>query len=157
MATWQEFADARPEMARAGRALLDDIPIAYLATTRRDGSPRVHPVCPIFADGRMFVAVPEWSPKRFDLANDGRYALHALPGKWRGEPPDAEGDDEFYVTGRARRVSDDDARRLVSEAAGHAIQAGDWLFELDLEYVMTAVFKKVGQPDTYPVRQEWRG
>ena len=59
---------------------------------RRDGSPRVHPVCPVIAVGRLFVAVPVWSPKRFDLKRDGRYAMHALPGKR---------DDEFYVTGCA--------------------------------------------------------
>lgn len=98
MATWGEFAEARPEMAQVLLGLLDWIPITYLATVRRDGSPRVHPVCPIIAGGRMFVAVagssaPEPSPKRFDLARDGRYAMHALPGKR---------DDEFYITGRAR-------------------------------------------------------
>ena len=86
MTTWGELERARPEIAGLLRALLGRIPIAYLATVRRDGSPRVHPVCPILAGDGMYVAVagesaPQPSPKRFDLARDGRYALHAMPGK----------------------------------------------------------------------------
>ena len=152
MATWGEFEDARPEMARLLLALLEHIPITYLATVRRNGSPRVHPVCPIIAGGRMFVAVagtsaPQPSPKRFDLARDGRYAMHAMPG---------ERDDEFYVTGRAILVVAAPTRRLVSETAGHTIRDDDWIFELGIEYAMTAYWEKVGQPGTYPVRTEWR-
>ena len=152
MATWGELERAQPAMAELLRSLLGWIPLAYLATVRRDGSPRVHPVCPILAGDRMYVAVagasaPQPSPKRFDLANDRRYALHALPGKR---------DDEFYVTGRARLVEDADERRLVVEAAGHTIRDDDWLFELGIDYAMTAYWEHVGQPGTYPVRTEWR-
>jgi hypothetical protein len=149
---WGEFAEARPEMAQVLLQQLAWIPIAYLATVRRDGSPRVHPVCPVLAGPGMYVAVagssaPDPSPKRFDLARDGRYALHALPGKR---------DDEFYVTGRAHRIEDAATRRHVSDAAGHAIRDDDWIFELEIAYAMTAYWEKVGQPGTYPVRTEWR-
>ena len=152
MATWGELERAQPEMAALLRSLLGWIPIAYLATVRRDGSPRVHPVCPILAGEGMYVAVagasaPQPSPKRFDLANDGRYALHALPGKR---------DDEFYVTGRARLVDDAAERRLVVETAKHSIREDDWVFELGIDYAMTAHWEKVGEPDTYPVRSYWR-
>jgi hypothetical protein len=152
MATWSEFASARPEMAQVLLDQLGWIPIAYLATVRRDGSPRVHPVCPILAGPGMYVAVagtsaPDPSPKRFDLARDGRYALHALPGKR---------DDEFYVTGRARRIEDAATRQAVADAAGHTIRDDDWIFELEIRYAMTAYWEKVGQPGTYPVRTEWR-
>jgi len=152
MATWGELERARPDMSALLRSLLGWIPIAYLATVRRDGSPRVHPVCPIIAGDRMFVAVagpsaPQPSAKRFDLSRDGRYALHALPGKR---------DDEFYITGRARRVHDAATRRLVVDAAKHTIREGDWIFELGVDYAMTAYWENVGQPGTYPVRTEWR-
>jgi hypothetical protein len=148
MATWQAFAEAEPEMAAVLRKQLDWIPICYLATTRRDGSPRVHPYCPIFADGRMFIAVAPTSPKRWDLARDGRYAMHALPGKH---------DAEFYMTGWATRIDDDAATRAaVVAAAGHAVRPVDWVFELGAEYVMTAYWENVGQPDTFAVRCEWR-
>jgi hypothetical protein len=152
MATWGEFEKARPEMAQVLRTQLAWIPIAYLATVRRDGSPRVHPVSPVLAGDGMYIAVagssaPNPSAKRFDLARDGRYALHALPGKR---------DDEFYVTGHARRIEDAPTRRLVSDAAGHTIRDDDWIFELRFDYAMTAYWEHVGQPGTYAVRTEWR-
>jgi hypothetical protein len=158
MARWSEFAEVRPEMAGVLTELLGWIPITYLATVRRDGAPRVHPVAPVIAGGRIFVAVPEWSPKRWDLKRDGRYAMHALPGKWReGGEHGKIGDDEFYMTGRARLVEDEETLRLVASAAGHEIKAGDWVFELGIEMVMTAYWEKVGEPGTYPVREFWRG
>jgi hypothetical protein len=151
MGTWTEFAKAAPEMAALGLEQFGKFHIAYLATVRNDGSPRVHPVCPIIADGRMFVAVqgseaPNPSPKRFDLLRDGRYAMHALPGKR---------DDEFYMTGRARLVEDDATRALVAETAQHEVRSDDWIFEFDIEHAMTAYWEKVGQPGTYAVRRLW--
>jgi len=152
MATWGELRRESPEMAAVLLDQLGWIPIAYLATVRRDGSPRVHPVCPVLAGDGMYVAVagesaPQPSAKRFDLARDGRYALHAMPGKR---------DDEFYVTGRARLVKDAAERRLVVETAKHHIREDDWVFELGIDYAMTAYWEKIGEPDTYPVRTEWR-
>jgi hypothetical protein len=48
MATWSEFEQADPTMAAAGRKLLYQfgIGLGYLATVRKDGGPRVHPICP---------------------------------------------------------------------------------------------------------------
>jgi hypothetical protein len=146
MASWREFVAVRPEMAGVLLKLLDWIPITYLATVRRDGAPRVHPVCPIIADGRMYVAMASTSPKRLDLRRDGRYAMHALPGKR---------DDEFYITGRARLIEDEATRALVTEAASHEVRRDDWIFEFDIEVAMTAFWEKVGEPGTYAVRQFW--
>ena len=148
MATWAEFAEAAPEMAALGSQLLSNETnqIAYLATVRRDGAPRVHPVSPIIAEGRLFVATAPNSPKRLDLARDGRYVIHALPG---------ENDAEFLVRGRARRVEDEATRRLVADAAGHTVRNDDWIFEYDVESAMTAYWENVGQPDTRPIRRRW--
>jgi hypothetical protein len=147
MAAWEEFAAAEPTMAKVLRNLLGWIPIAYIATVRRDGAPRVHPFVPIFAADRMFIAIPDWSPKRHDLANDGRFAMHALPGKR---------DDEFYLTGRAALVADVEMRKTVGDAAKHTVHPTDDVFELTADYVMTAHWENQGQPDTYAVRKEWR-
>jgi hypothetical protein len=152
MPTYQEFSDARPEQAALLRELLDLIPIAFIATVRKDGSPRVHPFCPIFGAERMYIAVNESSPKRWDLARDGRYAMHTSTPPPRG----TRGDDEWYATGLARRVTDPRERKTVVQSAGHTVHPPDWVFELSLDYVMTAGWEKLGQPDTYPVRQEWR-
>ena len=89
MATWRQFADAEPEMAALARSLLDWIPIMYLATVRRDGAPRVHPVCPVFAGDEMCIAVAgggRAEPLRrehFRSEHDGRFALPACPRKAR--------------------------------------------------------------------------
>lgn len=148
MTTWNDFAAAEPEMAGVLRSILDWIPISYIATVRKDGSPRVHPFCPIFARGQVFIAVAPTSPKRFDLRNDGRFAVHALPGKR---------DDEFYMTGRACLIEGDETTRAeVVKNANFTVHPGDDVFALEPEYVMTAYWEKQGQPDTYAVRREWR-
>ena len=116
------------------------IPLAYLATVRKDGSPRLHPLSPIFADGRLFVAIEATAPRRFDLARDGRYSLHALPP----ELGPAYDEFEFNITGKARRVSDP----LTLEAIGDAERArgrpgprpDDWVFELGISAALTSVW-----------------
>ena len=47
--TWGGFSLERPDLAEAGRGLLYQfgVGLAFLATVRRDGGPRVHPMCPI--------------------------------------------------------------------------------------------------------------
>jgi hypothetical protein len=139
VATWADFAAAEPELAKKGFALLS-IPVAYLATVKKDGSPRLHPLSPIFADGRLFVAIEGTAPRRHDLVRDGRYAIHGLP------PMLGPDYDEFEInlTGRARRVTDTTTRDLVN-AAEHARHRPDiaddaWLFELDIEMALTTVW-----------------
>ena len=52
MASWSDFATAEPDLASAIRALLQQYGpgMAYLATVRPDGGPRVHPVSPVITD-----------------------------------------------------------------------------------------------------------
>ena len=157
MATWAEFERCEPTMAALGRKLLAKYQLAYLATAAEDGSPRVHPVCPVIAGGRLFVGTAPTSPKRFDLLRDGPYAMHLLPG---------ENDAEFYFTGRARRIEDPDVRASVVETArqtpvmpdgtGLQIKPEEWLFEYDIAYVMTAYWEHVGTPQIRVTRQTWR-
>lgn len=155
MGTWDEFAAAAPEMAVRGGEQLG-VGLAYLATVRRDGAPRLHPVSPILAAGRLFVAVGERSPKRLDLARDGRYSMHALP-----PPPGTEGYDEFEfnITGRARRVDPSDVATwsAVRKVAGHVIHDADSLFEFEIESALTTVWLGLfveGESPT-PERHVW--
>src|SRR5690348_4064108 len=99
MASWPEFVAAQPGLAAAIRALVHQYGpgLGYLATVRADGGPRVHPVSPVIRDDGLYCFVVD-SPKRRDLERDGRYALHSYP-------PD-DSDDEAYVAGRARPVTD---------------------------------------------------
>jgi hypothetical protein len=156
MVTWAELADAEPEMAELGLRQLQKFGLAYLGTTRQDGSPRVNPVCPVIADGRVYVATSADSPKRLDLLRDGRYVLHMLPGKQ---------EDEFWIRGVAKRVTDDATRaRVVETAAQRAepdggplrIKPDEWLFDYDIEGAGTTVWLDFGTPDHRPLRRLWR-
>jgi len=93
MVTWGEFRAARPDLAEPGRSLFCqfDVGLAFLATVRPDGGPRLHPICVIVTDEALSgLIIP--SLKLNDLRRDGRYTLHSYPC------PDNE--DAFYLTGR---------------------------------------------------------
>ena len=143
MKRWADLASEAPELAEAGRALIYQtaIPLGYLATVRKDGGPRVHPVCPVIAHDGLYVFIGNQSPKVHDLHRDGRFALHSFP------VPD--GDDEFYVSGRSRVVTDPQVRDVVYDAftATGASTSNDTLFELWLERALHASY---GRPPSWP-------
>ena len=64
-ARWKELSEQRPDLADAGRNLFYQfgVGLGFLATIRRDGGPRVHPVCPFLTESGLYVFV-EPSPKR---------------------------------------------------------------------------------------------
>jgi len=152
MATWGEFEQANPTMAAAGRRLIQQfgVGLAYLATVRRDGGPRLHPVCAILCAGGLYSLVAA-SPKQGDLLRDGRYALHTFPAVDR--------DDEFYLAGRARHRPEAKllARvRAAQEAAGGTSSGDELLFEYDIERALLSTYKKRGEPDNWPpVYTKW--
>lgn len=151
MVTWKEFADAVPALAATGRALLTQfkVGLAFLATVRKDGAPRVHPVCPVLSRDRLFVLVTPASPKRRDLERDGRYALQTFP------QPKA-GSDEFYLAGKAVRVDDATERGAVLRDAKHQAHASETVFELLIDRVMHTRWENVLTPRMRPVREMWR-
>src|SRR5262245_46223155 len=124
MTTWSDFATADPSLAEAGKALLFQfgVGLAFLATVRKDGGPRVHPVCPFLSDGRLYVLIGPRTPKRHDLTRDGRYALQSFP------PPRKESE-EFYVTGRATLIADPQTWRRAFDDAKHFKTPDEMLFE----------------------------
>jgi len=149
MASWAQFVRARPDLAEVGLGLLPPCGIAFLGTVRLDGGPRVHPVCPVLGEGRLFVGVGPDSPKQHDLRRDPRCVLHALPG---------DDDAEFVIRACAVEVSDPDQRRLFEDAcrrAGVNVEADGPAFELLLDRVDTTVWENCGQPDTRPIRDRW--
>jgi hypothetical protein len=118
--------------------------ISYLASVRRDGGPRLHPVCPIIAGGRLFSAIPQMSPKGWDLRRDPRCVIHALPGC---------ADDELCIRALAHEVSDDATGALVHAVVarsnvGRMIESvhHDPLFEFDFKQVDVARWVNIGQP-----------
>ena len=151
MVTWKEFAAAEPDLAETGRSLLEQfgVGLAFLATVRKTGAPRLHPVCPVLSDGRLYVLILPASPKRHDLMRDGRYALQTFP---QPKP----GSDEFYVTGSALLVEDPATRTAVLRDAKHMAQASEILFELQIDRVMHTRWENVLTPAMHSVHRKWR-
>jgi hypothetical protein len=146
MATWGELEASAPDLAATGRRLIYQYGpgLGFLATVRPDGGPRLHPVCPVINGGGLWVFVVP-SPKGGDLARDGRYALHAfLP---------AEIEEEFCVTGRARRAEDPAVRRQVAAAYHMPVPDDHTLFVLDVEQILHAAYHFRG--DWPPVYTRW--
>lgn len=153
--TWREMADERPDLAAAGEALLYQVGVglAFLATVRADGGPRLHPMCPLLLNDRLLAFIVP-SPKQRDLERGGRYALHCFPP--------ADNEDAFHVTGRARRVDDAQLRSaasqlFVDERAAFAVPAPadeDLLLELDVETVLLT--RTTGHGDGAPHHTVWK-
>src|ERR1700691_3622541 len=135
MITWHEFQRQQPALAEAGRRQLYQIGIglAFLATIRPNGGPRVHPVCPVIsAAGLHLLIVP--GPKQADLRRDRRYALHSETC-----PPPRQ-DDGFSIIGHAREVTDPAVNRAVRDEVRAERKGTVWpgfdddvLFELGIE------------------------
>jgi len=112
MMSWGEFAEAEPEMAAFGASRLGERP-GYLATVRKSGAPRVHPVTPIFTNDGLFLFMEQNSPKGRDLRERGRYALH------NGVPDNEGSGGEFYTSGKGFAVEDAAVRIAAIQAAGY--------------------------------------
>lgn len=140
--SWKTLEDAVPEMATFGLERLSRV--AYLATVRRDGGPRVHPVTPIIGGGAMFVFMEPTSYKGHDLRRDPRYALHASVEDSSG------GQGEFWVHGQAKLVEDPERRQFAIQHSSYKPADRYILFELSVERAA-----KVLYTDNGPLREEW--
>jgi len=145
MPTWGEFAESAPELAAFGAERFHQAQVAYLATVRQDGAPRVHPVTPILGEGRLFLFMEPTSPKGRDLELDPRYAIHSLVTDQNGTPG------EFSISGRAIRAADPAARAIAATAAAYDPAARYILFELSVEEAASTLYEG-GQP----LRRRWR-
>ncbi len=157
VASWAEFEKDRPDLAAAGRALLYQfgVGLGFLATVRRDGGPRVHPMCPIIEAGGMYAFIVP-GPKQGDLHRDGRYSLHSFPCE--------DNEDAFSCTGRAEAEEDACLRQVsaeifVTERAGGAGRARtraqrNHLFRLGLDRCLLT--RTTGHGDIAPQHTIWQ-
>ena len=136
-------------MAERGALLLKQqtVGLGYIATIRADGGPRVHPCCPAITDSGLYVFVMDITWKYRDLMRDPRYALHAFP---------ADEDEEFYVAGISRPVSDPAVRAAVVATHHYNPRPEERLFELTLDRALHTTWKNWAKPDTEPVYTRWR-
>ncbi len=141
---WNILESQAPEIAEFGKVRLHG-KVAYLATLRKDGSPRVHPFTPIIGKGHFFVFMEPSSPKGKDLLRDGRYAVHCSVSDTSGESG------EFVVNGKARLIEDPELRALAVKIAPYKPAERYVLFELDVESVVVT-----GYEDQKPIHKRWK-
>jgi Pyridoxamine 5'-phosphate oxidase len=146
MRRWAEFAAEAPRLEAFGRRRLERR-VAYLATIRADGSPRLHPVSPFIGGGCLVIYMEPTSLKVADLRRDARYALHC------GVEDNEGGEGEFYVTGRAEEIINAERRTAAvgwAEAVGYDPVARHVFFEFKLDQVLATTY------DEGPKRERWR-
>lgn len=152
--SWAELSQSRKDLADGGYELLYQfgVGLAFLATVRADGGPRMHPMCPIIHDDGLFAfLIP--SPKRSDLLRDGRYSMHSFP---------ADGnEDAFSISGRAGEVASEVRRgleaRFLREREGNQASAhgldDQMAFEFRIETVLLTRTNGHGDPE--PAHTLW--
>ena len=142
--SWKFLEDQEPGLAAFGAEWLNG-KVAYLATVRKDGSPRVHPMTPIIGEGHLFVFMEPTSPKGHDLQRDARYAIHCSVTDNSG----ASG--EFILTGQAHLIDSAELRALAVKFASYAPADRYILFEFDVETAASTIY-----PDHQTVRRFWK-
>ena len=145
MTTWVEFAGVAPELAAFGEQRFREAEVAYVATVRADGSPRVHPATPALCDGRLFLFIEPTSPKGHDLRRDPRYAMHSLVTDQHGNPG------EFHIKGLGQAVHDASVRARVADAAPFDAMERWILLEFSVEEAASTVYR-----GKEPLRRRWR-
>lgn len=137
--SWKLLEENAPELAYLCYEKLNR-KIAYLATLKQDGSPRLHPVTPFIENGVLFIFTEPSSPKISDLRRDGRYALHCSVG---GEGPLTE----ILVSGEALVISDLDIRQQAERTAASSVVLESYvLFEFQVRQVLVVEYDEQRTP-----------
>ena len=143
--SWQALADAAPELATFGAERLHD-QVAYLATLKPDGSPRLHPVRPVVTAGACSCS---WRPPHPRSAISS-----AIRGTRSTARPRAtsRGTCESSESRAPPGGSTTDGRSTAN--AGSAFLRGEQflLYELGIG----AAFRQQYGGDGRPQRQRWR-
>lgn len=138
--SWLKFAQSSPDLTEIVQDRLDR-KISYLATIRKDGSPRLHPVTPFIGEGMLFIFTEPTSPKIRDLCQDGRYALHCSVG--------AAGETllEVLVSGSVKIITDSNVRsKAVRVAESPVITDSYVMFEFQLQRVLVVEYNTERKP-----------
>lgn len=132
MVSMQQFTNESPVLAAAVLARLTAHRHHVLATSRRDGSPRVSGTEVAFHGPDLLLGSMPGSVKAWDLRRDARFALHANPGDGSMAGGDAK------LAGFAHEVAGDERVALVEALRAPSPDA--LYFRLDLaEAVLTSL------------------
>jgi hypothetical protein len=131
---WHEFERVQPRLAEVGRVKLGDPGVVLVATIRRDGTPRLSPVEPLFWRDDLWLSMGWRTQKVADLKRDHRLLVHSVV---TGREGDAG---EFKIRGVA--LADDEASdqsayaEVVEQELGWRPEPGRFhLYRVDLDDV----------------------
>lgn len=105
--SWSGFLAEAPALARTAQQILESHPHHVIATTKRDGSPRVGGTNVFITQGELWIGAMSSALRNQDLRRNPRCAIHSAPL------------DEHLQVGDIRL--DLEARELVGEAASSAL------------------------------------
>src|SRR2546422_1025320 len=100
MTSWKDAVAEAPELAEKVRARFETTGLGYLASLRKDGSPRISGLEPLFWDDHIWLGMMPDSMKQADVERDPRFSLHAANIDKQIVDGDAR------VSGRVVRVTD---------------------------------------------------
>jgi Pyridoxamine 5'-phosphate oxidase len=131
---WDEFAAQQPRLADLGMRALAEPGVVLVGTIRRDGTPRISPVEPLFWERDLWLSMLWGSRKAQDLTRDPRVLVHSIVTSRDG----AAG--EYKVRGHAVPESDPGVQAGYAEAVrarlGWDPEPGRFhLFRVDVEDV----------------------
>jgi len=158
MLTWGEFRRADAELADAGRELMYffGVGLAFLATTRKRGAPRLHPICVVqTGEGLYGLIIPSY--KLSDLRRDGRYALHSYPLPHNEDACNLAGRVEVREEAALR---DSVIEAFIGEAGrqGPPLDASHFEAQTLVEFLIDSCLltRTAGHGDTAPSHRIWR-
>lgn len=99
---WGQISGQQPKLAALGLQRLGEPGVVLVGTIRRDGTPRISPVEPLFWEGDLWLSMPWGSRKAVDLLRDPRVLVHSVVSGRDGTMG------EYKLRGVA--VAEDDAR-----------------------------------------------
>jgi hypothetical protein len=142
--SWGELTEASPDIAEFGRKRLDG-KVAYLATIRSNGAPRVHPVTAFLSETRCFIFAEPDSSKVRDFERNPRFHIHCAMSDSSGSSG------EFQMSGAAE-VAEATECRLEAEAnCPFRPSSRSILYELKLIEAVATSYRG-GRPD----RRRWK-
>ncbi len=106
---WQAFKESAPELASKAEELFEETGVVLLGTVRKDGSPRISPVEPLFVEGELQLGMMWQSLKALDLLRDPRCTVHNCITDRMAKKG------EFKLHGVASDIQDLDRRKRYSE------------------------------------------
>ena len=131
---WEDIEAEQPRLAELGRTRLGNPGVVLVATIRRDGTPRLSPVEPLFWRGDLWLSMMWGSLKARDLSRDPRILVHSIVAGREGD----EG--EFKIRGKAVPEDDEETQKGYAETVAAVL---DWnpepgrfhLFWIDIEQI----------------------